>query len=187
MVKSLSQLDFVRSVAVLLVFAGHLIHTLGFDRAFGTMAHFGVELFFIHTALVLFLSLERVGGGFKEFYIRRAFRIYPLSILAVLLTIAFQIPPTSWGSAYAWPGWPAVWSNLLLVQNITSQRSILTVLWSLPLEVQMYVLLPVLFALHRRGVSLYVIFFCFVSLAFGFPAFAKDRNLFLYGPCFCWG
>jgi peptidoglycan/LPS O-acetylase OafA/YrhL len=185
--KSLSQLDFVRAVAVLLVFVGHLIHTMGYDRAVGTVAHFGVELFFIHTALVLFLSLERINGDFTMFYIRRIFRIYPLSILAILCAIAFQIPATSWGDHYKAPDLLGSSSNLLLIQNLTGQRSIITVLWSLPLEVQMYALLPFLFALYKRRVSVFVMWGCFVILAFAFPTFHPERNFFLFGPCFCSG
>ncbi len=51
-----AHLDFVRSVAVLLVFGGHLSHTLGQDRGTGSAAHSGVLMFFVHTCLVLFLS-----------------------------------------------------------------------------------------------------------------------------------
>jgi len=185
--KYIPQLDFVRTVAVLLVFVGHLVHTLGFDRAVGTLAHFGVELFFIHTALVLFLSLERIGGNFSVFYLRRAFRIYPLSIITVLLALVFRVPATSWGAHYAWPGWLAVVSNLLLIQNLTGQTSIITVLWSLPVEVQMYVLLPALFLLYQCRVSVYIIWIAFAGLAFALPAVPQGDNFFLYGPCFCSG
>jgi len=55
---------------------------------------FGVLIFFVHTCLVLMYSMERSGLNgsslHKDFYIRRVFRIYPLSILAVGVAVALQ-------------------------------------------------------------------------------------------------
>jgi peptidoglycan/LPS O-acetylase OafA/YrhL len=98
-------LDFLRSFAVLLVFFGHLSFFHQF-LALGPlnltlMGALGVMFFFVHTALVLMLSLERQqkeqGDNrlFISFMIRRCFRIYPLSITAVLLILAFHLPLTA--------------------------------------------------------------------------------------------
>jgi peptidoglycan/LPS O-acetylase OafA/YrhL len=116
----------------------------------------GVLIFFVHTTLVLMLSMERMSKTQSEvtipFYIRRIFRIYPLSILAVTYAAIFSIPPNPIAH-YQWIGWPALWSNIALVQNLTSSPNILGPLWSLPLECQMYLILPPLFFLtmRRRG------------------------------------
>lgn len=189
----LSQLDFVRSVAVLLVFIGHLIHTLGYDRFIGPAAHFGVLLFFVHTCVVLFMSMERLsrdpGSLCARFYLRRIFRIYPLSIVIVLLVIALHVPATSWDSNYLVPNARTVISNLALVQNLTGSRSITAPLWSLPFEIQMYAVLPLLFLLYKRkpagamwiwGGALSV-----ASLAFALNSTAGA--VLQYAPCFCAG
>ena len=91
-------LDLLRAVAVTLVLAQHLLNRfyfakLGFDGpAIGT---FGVLIFFVHTCLVLMYSMERSSlDGFPlalNFYIRRMFRIYPLSMLAVLTAVALHL------------------------------------------------------------------------------------------------
>jgi peptidoglycan/LPS O-acetylase OafA/YrhL len=95
-------LDFLRAVAVLLVLFSHLTYFAGF-LSFGRfrvnwMGPVGVYFFFVHTCFVLMLSLERQYKGqgafqlFGSFMIRRIFRIYPLSIAAVLLIVFFHLP-----------------------------------------------------------------------------------------------
>src|SRR5580704_7033323 len=93
-----SNLNILRSIAVLAVFVSHALQVmarcrLGEGRAYGVdtfaLGRVGVLLFFVHTSLVLMQSLERTKlGGWplmRHFYIRRAFRIYPLSVCLVLL------------------------------------------------------------------------------------------------------
>lgn len=149
----LANLDFLRAVAVCLVFLTHLCQPLGI-RGVAALGHLGVLLFFVHTALVLMMSMERLRLDgwqlFRTFMIRRIFRIYPLSILAVLLLAAVPLPKVLW-LRWGWPGWGAFVSNVALVQNVTGSGSTLDVLWSLPFEVQMYALLPLLFLWLRQG------------------------------------
>jgi peptidoglycan/LPS O-acetylase OafA/YrhL len=97
-----SNLDILRSAAVLLVFFDHLLVVLGFDQTpalkkwgVESIGHFGVFMFFIHTSLVLMFSLERLRQAepralLRRFYIRRAFRIYPLSILVIVLALVLS-------------------------------------------------------------------------------------------------
>ncbi len=136
-------------MAVLMVLFDHLTRHYQYDR-FGNIGFFGVLLFFVHTSLVLMYSMQRSRlkglALVKDFYVRRLFRIYPLSIAAVLAAVALHLHAASRGLIFA-PrpgGWELV-SNLLLIQNLTHSSSIIGPLWSLPLEVQMYLVLPFLF------------------------------------------
>lgn len=156
-----SNLDFLRAMAVCLVFLNHLGPPLGIPGV-AALGHLGVLLFFVHTALVLMMSMERLrlrlrSDGWRlcrTFIIRRVFRLYPLSILAVLLLAAVPLPKDAApGLQWGWPGWGALMSNLALVQNVTRTGSPMGVLWSLPFEVQMYALLPLLFLWLRRAGS----------------------------------
>jgi peptidoglycan/LPS O-acetylase OafA/YrhL len=152
-----ANLDFLRSIAVLLVLAQHLCLRLHIGRI-GLMPTtawglFGVLLFFVHTSLVLTYSLERsrLSGAplLKNFYIRRIFRIYPASILAVCTALALHLNSDINGisglSHGQLPGALSIGANLMLVQNLAHAKSIVDVLWSLPFELQMYVFLPFLF------------------------------------------
>jgi peptidoglycan/LPS O-acetylase OafA/YrhL len=136
------------------VFGSHLTYRLGYySPANLNLAHFGVVLFFVHTALVLMFSLERLSADGKgketlRFYIRRAFRIYPLSVASV---VALCLVPGNVNPGAAQP--KVVVSSLLLIQNLTHSASVQSVMWSLPFEVQMYMLLPIVFVLLRRSLA----------------------------------
>jgi peptidoglycan/LPS O-acetylase OafA/YrhL len=146
-----SNLDALRSLAVLSVCTGHLLWTLGIARgSVRWLGELGVLAFLVHTSLVLMLSLERspqsgVGRMTAAFYLRRAFRIYPLAMTCVVMTAALRIPAAPWVEWQS-PGVGEVASNLLLIQNLSGHSSIIGPLWSLPYEVQMYLALPFLYA-----------------------------------------
>jgi len=189
----LANLDLLRAVAVGLVFSEHITVMMKVRGLHG-LGHFGVLLFFVHTSLVLMLSMGRLGlsGGrlYAAFMVRRVFRIYPLSILTVLLVVAFRVPSVPyWGGGFTWPGWPAIASNILLIQNITHSNDIPCVLWSLPFEVQMYAVLPLLYFLMRRFPSLWTataIWLAGIAMA-GLEYFERSGGLLWFFPCFLAG
>jgi peptidoglycan/LPS O-acetylase OafA/YrhL len=154
----------------------------------------GVIAFFVHTSLVLMYSLERMAHSTDRislrFYLRRFFRIYPLSIFCIVLAIIFKIPNNTWEAADIIT--PRIaFSNLLLVQNLITKISVIGPLWSLPYEVQMYLVLPALYylALRKRGVvylCILLVFFC----GLGFLIANKSGghlNMAAYIPCFLSG
>jgi len=143
-----------------MVLASHLTRHFDVDRMgkveFGNLGIFGVLLFFVHTSLVLMYSMRRSGltgiGLAKEFYIRRLFRIYPLSIVTILTAVALHLHAGMRGLASGpRPGPVELVSNLLLMQNLTGSLPVVGPLWSLPIEVQMYVFLPILFLWRKRS------------------------------------
>ena len=161
-------LDLLRSVAVVDVVAFHLL--LFFKKTdigiFRSVGHWGVLLFFVHTSLVLMLSLERQEGRmqgvsiFWPFYLRRWFRVFPLSVLVVTAVGLFGLPvghlvQGKFQAVHL--SFAGFLSNLLLVQNLTKSGSIIAPLWSLPFEMQMYFLFPLLFLVVRVSRTLFPI------------------------------
>jgi peptidoglycan/LPS O-acetylase OafA/YrhL len=134
--------------------------------------------------------LEKSEGGLAaRFYIRRAFRIYPLAIVAVLAVVALQIPKSP-RTAFQIPSAGELWSNLLLIQNVTRARSLLAPLWSLPYEVQMYLALPFiyLFGKRIRKPLLLVVLGVIISyVEHGLAARFGWRPLATYAPWFFMG
>lgn len=190
-----ANLDLLRACAVLAVYVGHLAQLFEVDRlgplSFRLLAQGGVAIFFVHTSYVLMRALGRLPAQDRalRFYVRRVFRIYPLSILVVSAVVLLRIPsfPTR---VYQWPGWPDVVANLMLVQNLTLTPSVLDPLWSLPYEVQMYLLLPPLFfwVTHPRAPAPVLIWFLAVVLALVQEGTTAARlDLARYAPCFVAG
>lgn len=195
-------LDVLRAVAVLLVVGTH-ISIIVYDPLAPhwtqALGHVGVLLFFVHTSLVLMSSIERLQRQTRQwvgrFYARRAFRIYPLAIAVIIACVAFSLPPNVHHDAVAHPDLYrtplAVAANLLLVQNLLYQEHVLIVLWSLPIEVQMYVLLPAAYLLTRdvKRVALWFIVAVVVGAAIVYsPLPGRGRlGLFAYAPCFMSG
>ena len=194
-------LDLLRAIAVLLVLAQHLCRRMHIEHIAwaptSSLGLFGVLLFFVHTSLVLMSSMERSGlRGFplvKDFYLRRIFRIYPLSVLAITFALVLHLGSDVNGVAglsYApLPGRMAIVSQILLVQNLAHVKSIVNVLWSLPFEVEMYLFLPFLFLwVHRKRVfwSLLALWTIAVLAALVQPnvAVLGRASLLRFVPCF---
>ena len=185
-----TNLDLLRSIAVLCVVANHLWDTaMGKTGRMGSdiswhIGQLGVSMFFVHTALVLMWSLERQKetgvSMFRVFYIRRLFRIYPLSIFCVLFV--FLVLPEHWAV-------PTLLANLSLTQNLVYKPDMIYVLWSLPLEVQMYLLLPFIFLFCRPRPLLwvFVIWVASIPLALAQHALCPRFDVFSYAPNFLGG
>jgi peptidoglycan/LPS O-acetylase OafA/YrhL len=199
-------LDVLRAVAVMLVLGFHLLWVwmdkLGPLNVW-YLGRLGVLLFFVHTSLVLMASLERLetaGGSAARlslvFYVRRAFRIYPLAIACVLGYVAFQVPGDvprpNYPVQFVAPTPRELVANLALLQDFLATRHIIGVLWTLPIEVQMYVLLPICYFAAKRGlryvIGLYALAVITWSLHSVFLVPGTWRLSFpSFGPCFVAG
>ena len=189
-------LDLLRALAVLFVFVSHLVLTLTPGHELGEAVHtpwiallyglgnIGVLFFFVHTSLVLMLSMERRRSTslFVDFYVRRIFRIYPLSIACILVALLLRIPFVP-RVEFVFPTATTILSNLLLIQNLTEAKEIISPLWTLPREVQMYAILPVLFAMLRSSKSVLLVLILWAGAALA----ALFANILIFVPCFMGG
>ena len=187
-------LDIIRAVAVMSVFFAHLSDILSRQHSeLGwKFAQMGVLTFFVHTSMVLMLSLERtrLQGKqlFASFYLRRFFRLYPLSIFCVTVAMVLHRTPDYADPILHWT-WPQYLSNLALTINLTYTRHMVGGLWTLPLEVQMYVTLPFLFLLGRKrslGV-LALLWALSIPAALAQASITQRLNVMSYAPCFIAG
>lgn len=166
--KHIDFLDPIRGVAILLVFLYHSLGTaygrdqLPWAHNFRTLdvppsflplipASFGwagVALFFVISGFCIHLSFSRF-PQWPSFFWRRFFRIYPVYLIT-LLFFAFVFNPTRLHTHSSW-GLNDLVSHLCLVHNLNrSMYSINSSYWSIGLEVQLYLLYPVLILLAAR-------------------------------------
>lgn len=186
-------LDLLRSLAVTFVVTSHLLLDRSLSNPGGydthTLGTLGVLIFFVHTCLVLMFSLHRQMSVYTNnlavsFMVARAFRIFPLSILVVVLLSLIERMYSGTG-----PSLPTFLSNIFLIQNITGSASITPVLWSLPYEFQMYFFLPALYLLarySRKYASHYLLtLWCaLVGLVCVFWLLGVDIDMIKFFPCF---
>lgn len=184
-------LDFLRAIAVLIVYFFHLFITTN-SRLPDYLGQLGVLMFFVHTSLVLMLSLERIDQAgrsfFMTFYLRRLFRIYPLSIVCVSVIIFFQLPRAPW-----WPWSPpdlsTIFANLFLYTEFAYEPVVTSVLWSLPYEVAMYLVLPFLYLAGKAyGIRGILALWCLAVIAAIAQPYVSGRlYVAQYAPCFIAG
>src|ERR1700678_30636 len=88
--KHLPQLDGLRGIAILIVVLGH-VTVFGFGLGIshlGPIPPAGVDLFFVLSGFLItriLLDARRQPHYFRNFYIRRALRIWPLYFAALLI------------------------------------------------------------------------------------------------------
>ncbi len=169
--KHISLLDQARGFAIIAVFIYHaLIAGYGMDslnwhgwfRDFHAPWSFllllpvtfgwgGVAIFFVISGFCIHLSYERsTAKQFKVFFARRFFRIYP-PYLVTLIFFAVFFPPTKLGF-HSFRDFAQLVSHLFLLHNMNGNSSyaINGPFWSIAVEVQLYVLYPLLLWLVRR-------------------------------------
>jgi peptidoglycan/LPS O-acetylase OafA/YrhL len=147
-------LDLLRAIAIVLVVLYHAAlfgFVLPYDvQRFGWI---GVDLFFVLSGyLIAGQLLSALAGGkppnVRRFYWRRALRILPAFL--VILAICVFLP--SWRE---YPAMPPVWKFLTFTQNLGLRGgTTFSHAWSLCIESQFYLLLPLLLlalARWRRG------------------------------------
>ena len=150
-------IDAIRGFAALLVVLQHALnrsHLLvtgpnSIATSVLDLGEAGVLAFFLVSGFIIPFSLERY-GHLGKFWINRAFRIYPLYLLAY--AVMAYLNGSTWLHT---PGAFAVnfLAHLLLVQDYVGQKNLVGVSWTLSLEAVWYAGFSLLFALglHRRN------------------------------------
>ncbi len=184
--KEMPTLDLLRSIAVILVVIEHTLLAMRIFRIgywnIAWLGVVGVFMFFVHTSLVLMWSMDRDSNPLG-FYIRRIFRIYPLAVCSILFTVALRIPTLQnpLGEIFFQTrGVKNVIANLLIVQNLGWGGNILGVMWTLPLEIDMYFLLPFLYFFLRKNFAVWpVLALWCAAAAYGRANFPPDNPSFV--------
>jgi peptidoglycan/LPS O-acetylase OafA/YrhL len=155
----LAWLDALRGFAALCVVFDHasglvLYRLHQFLYQWFDFGRYGVFVFFMVSGYIIPASLERK-GSVREFWIGRAFRLYPLYALSIaaVAVMYFLGLGTGYGAQRDWlrsvTSWPAMIPNFLSGPNVPN------VTWTLSYEMAFYLLLAALFTVraHRHSGS----------------------------------
>nr|UXE44923.1 O-acetyltransferase OatA [uncultured bacterium] len=150
--RRIPQLDGLRALAFLAVFANHSVYL--------PMAWVGVDLFFalsgfLITTILVDANEKAIGRYFSDFYGRRVRRILPAYFI-VLAGVAAFVPGVNWRAIW--------WHYFVFGQNVSSAyqlgTGVLNAYWSLAVEEQYYFVWPILcFVLTRRQLAYACSFF----------------------------
>jgi peptidoglycan/LPS O-acetylase OafA/YrhL len=153
----LAWLDALRGFAALCVVFDHgstllLLPVRSFLYHWLDLGQYGVFVFFLVSGYIVPASLERK-GSIRGFWISRAFRLYPMFIVALVLSaVAYEAGYGTVANAGKHPlaaltGW------LFMLQNIIAGINVPNVVWTLSYEMVFYLLLAALFSwgIHRRS------------------------------------
>lgn len=197
-------IDALRGYAILGVIAIHSAHSFGsfdyfFQRGFRD-AGYGVHLFFVASALTLFLSLSKRSSDeqrpYANFFIRRFFRIAPLFWFAILAYYLLGLIPweqkmmSMRPELQSWNYWLTFsflhgWSPATINKVVPGD-------WSIAAEMTFYLFLPWLFLgiknlrtalwLTIAAIAVAIIFDQLVRKSFPliFPLFEISSNLHLF-------
>lgn len=139
----LRELDALRGLAALAVLIFH--YTSRYDNLYGhpalvpdfRLGEYGVQLFFMISGFVIFMSLERVRSPL-DFIVARASRLYPVYWAAIILTFTVTTILGLPGLESHW--WEAL-INLTMVQRLFGVPHVDDVYWTLTVELSFYALM----------------------------------------------
>lgn len=186
-VRHLAALDGIRALAVVAVMLAH--------GSYGYMPGgiFGVDLFFVLSGYlitrILIREFEATGRVyFRLFYLRRAYRLLPALIAALLLARLLWQNPMQVTDLYSW-GECCVAVFFYYANFVRQHLGILDHTWSLSMEEQFYLIWPVaLFYLLKKGSRFSLVFWPVVIICgatvLRFVLFASGSSIDLYafGP-----
>jgi peptidoglycan/LPS O-acetylase OafA/YrhL len=152
-------LDLLRGLAITMVVLTHCSHTATsiipglryFSFHYGEL---GVQLFFIVSGYTMMLTFGETTGlaSARSFYLRRAFRIVPLFWIAILFYLMLPRVEATRVWAPDGIGIGDVVLNFLFLQwtRVTAFNSIVPGGWSIAVEMQFYLLFPLLIYVFRK-------------------------------------
>ncbi|CCH01192.1 acyltransferase 3 [Fibrella aestuarina BUZ 2] len=185
----LIQLDGVRFLAVALVLFDHWMA----ERVFLPLGSLGVTIFFVLSGFLISRILlagkdkltanqpdtpaRRSGasGYFKTFYARRTIRIFPIYYITLIVLFLLNEKPVR--DTF---GWLALYASNLYIATKATWMGTVDHLWSLAVEEQVYLFMPLLlFLLPKRWVPLTALLMLVGSVALRYALMVLGKPWFI--------
>lgn len=166
--------DLLRLLAALQVFYGHAVWHLEIKSRISTIYYFpGVLMFFTISGFLIFQSLDR-NQNIKQYCVNRLVRIYPALLvcftITLILLLAFKIIGLKDLMSFTMVKWTIAqisffqfWTpDMLRSWGVGTPNGSL---WTIPVEIQFYILLPILlFTLTKIKLIYKFLFFTLLSI-----------------------
>jgi peptidoglycan/LPS O-acetylase OafA/YrhL len=179
--RHIPELDGLRGIAILSVF---IFHTYGFLDVKGVprwlirlaaQGWTGVDLFFVLSGFLItgiLLDTRESAHYFRNFYVRRFLRIFPLyysvltGVILVTTTVECRECQPFLPTAHQYPFYYAYLTNFLAFSKAPPQENWLWHFWTLAIEEQFYILWPLcIWIIPRRRLKWVAIFVSIAALA----------------------
>lgn len=190
--------NIIRFIAAVMVIYGHMYHLIGSlpKNYFGmAVSSIGVKVFFLISGYLIMQSYVR-DSSLLRYAIRRFFRIVP-GLIGVVIFSVFIVGPIfttlPLGDYFRDPLIKLYLKNIVFFINYNLPgvfadniypNAVNGSLWSLPVEVFMYIMLPIIFIIFRK-LSKKPIIFSFAIIAEGInlgrQIFFPDLRIVIYG------
>lgn len=154
----------LRGLAAFMVMWWHLRHWVSSERGVDAFGYTGVDLFFVLSGFVFAPYVFGRPLALRAFALRRMLRIYPSYLVSLVLYMLLR-------HAQGADPWLYAWQHALLLHTSFSQEIAAYyngAYWSLPVELEFYVLVPVLAWVVRRrrwGFGMVLVFALFLHQA----------------------
>ena len=138
-VKRIPSLDGLRAISISMVLVGHIAYSGHAPRFLSQYANLGVRIFFVISGYLITTILLGEHSctatiSLRDFYIRRAYRIFPAAMFFILMIVLFYWQELRWYD---------IGAALLYLVNFDPFRPwVIGHLWSLSVEEQFYFLWP---------------------------------------------
>lgn len=198
-------IDSLRGIAILMVILVHVslcVHHLPYSiNLLSKYGQMGVQLFFIISALTLFLSLsydKNYNSNKGDFFIKRFFRIAPMYYFGILFY--FSLQTVKYSIQLETVTFPPNYTTLNIISNMifvhgfypSANNNIVPGGWSIGTEMAFYLLIPSLFYIFQKLKIKYgfkILFITLVTIIFSIYGvelymlsqdFTIKNNSFLY-------
>ena len=152
--RRIDELDSLRGIAALVVVLYH--YTFRFDELFNykfitddfnvPYGHYGVELFFVISGFVIFMSIEKINNPFKFLY-KRFVRLYPTFWIGMILSYIFI---TLFGPQLLKVNFMEFIVNFTMIPSFFNVDSVDGVYWTLKVEMFFYLVVFLVLVLKKK-------------------------------------
>ena len=167
-----SELDAMRGIAAFLVVLFHYSGLTGFNLPFLKYGVTGVDLFFLISGYVIFLTLEKT-ATIRDFIVSRISRIYPSYLVMIPITVITM----HLLSKAPLPSFKVILGNICMMQPVFLVTYIDDVYWTLTVEIQFYIFMLLIYRFNKldkiEWIGLFVLII--IQMFYFFAGWTKEK------------